>query len=170
MGVGTAAANGSWSITPVAVGNGSYHVTAKATDAAGNVSAASAAQDFTVLSARNVTGTAANDTLNALTANNYIDGGAGIDTVVYGGARANYTVGKTAYGYKVTDVAGTGGGSDLLVRSEFIKFADLTMALDNSGIVVQSASASSMALDLAPEHEVQLIGRHTHAAEHAHFA
>ena len=168
MGVGTAAANGSWSVTPVAVGNGSYHVTAKATDAAGNVSAASVAQDFTVLSARNVTGTAANDTLNALTANNYIDGGAGIDTVVYGGARANYTVGKTAYGYKVTDVAGTGGGSDLLVRSEFIKFADQTMALDNSGIVVQSTSA--MAFDLAPEHQVQLVGRHAHAAEHAHFA
>jgi hypothetical protein len=169
MGVGTAAANGSWSITPVAVANGSYHVTAKATDAAGNVSAASAAQDFTVLSARNVTGTAGNDTLNALTANNYIDGGAGTDTVVYAGVRANYTVGKTAYGYKVTDVAGTGGGSDLLVRSEFIKFADATMALDNSGIVATSASASVASFDLAPDHEIQLIGRHHHAAEHAHF-
>jgi hypothetical protein len=54
------------------------------------------------------------------------------------------------------------------VRSEFIKFADQTMALDNSGIVVQSTSA--MAFDLAPEHQVQLVGRHAHAAEHAHFA
>lgn len=186
MGVGKAAANGSWSITPVAVGNGNYHVTAKATDAAGNVSAASAAQDFTVLSARNVTGTAGNDSLNALVANNYIDGGDGFDTVVYAGVRANYTVGKTAYGYKVTDVAGTGGGSDLLVRDERIQFADMTMTLDNSGIIVQSASASaqfgSASHEVAPalvpalvpqhehEHEIQIIGRHTHAGEHAHFA
>jgi len=182
MGVGKAAANGSWSITPVAVGNGNYHVTAKATDAAGNVSAASAAQDFTVLSARNVTGTAGNDSLKALIANNYIDGGDGFDTVVYAGVRANYTVGKTAYGYKVTDVAGTGGGSDLLVRDERIQFADMTMTLDNSGIIVQSASASAqfssashdlvpaLVPALAPEHEIQIIGRHTHAGEHAHFA
>ncbi|KQV79684.1 hypothetical protein ASD15_16700 [Massilia sp. Root351] len=178
MGVGTAAANGAWSITPVAVGNGNYHVTAKATDAAGNVSAASTAQDFTVLSARNVTGTAGNDSLKALIANNYIDGGDGFDTVVYAGVRANYTVGKTAYGYKVTDVAGTGGGSDLLVRDERIQFADMIMTLDNSGIIVQSASAAAefngTALDVAavpaPEHEIQLIGRHAHAAEHAHFA
>jgi hypothetical protein len=184
MGVGKAGTSGAWSITPVAVGNGNYHVTAKATDAAGNVSVASAAQDFTVLSARNVTGTAGNDSLKALIANNYIDGGDGFDTVVYTGVRANYTVGKTAYGYKVTDVAGTGGGSDLLVRDERIQFADMIMTLDNSGIIVQSANASagaefnavfdSAALDLAPaqapEHEIQLIGRHAHAAEHAHFA
>ena len=174
IGVGKAAADGNWSITPVALGNGSYHVTAKATDAAGNVSASSAARDFTVLSDRNVAGTVGNDTLKALIANNHIDGGDGFDTVVYGGARANYTVGKTAYGYKVTDVAGTGGGSDLLVRSERIQFADMAMSLDNSGIIVQPSSASeafsSASFDLAPEHEIQLIGRHAHAGEHAHFA
>ncbi|KQW93935.1 hypothetical protein ASC94_15390 [Massilia sp. Root418] len=182
MGVGTATASGTWSITPVAVGNGSYHVTAKATDAAGNVSAASAAKDFTVLSARNVTGTTGNDSLKALVANNYIDGGDGFDTVVYSGVRANYTVGKTAYGYKVTDVAGTGGGSDLLVRDERIQFADVTITLDNSGIIVQSSSSnaeftgSSLDVDHAMPHEhghgheIQLIGQHVHAGEHAHFA
>lgn len=175
MGVGTAAANGNWSITPVAVGNGNYHVTARATDAAGNESAASAAQDFTVSSLRNVTGMAGDDKLAALIANNYIDGGAGIDTVVYSGARANYTVAKTTYGYKVTDVAGTGGGSDLLVRDERIQFSDMTITLDNTGMIFQPASAStasnstSAAFDIAPEHEVQLIGRHGHVGEHAHF-
>ncbi|MES2259623.1 MAG: Ig-like domain-containing protein [Pseudomonadota bacterium] len=166
LGVSKAAANGNWSITPVALGNGNYHVTARATDAAGNLSEASLAQDFAVASARNITGTAGADRLSATAGNNYIDGGAGVDTVIYAGARANYTVEKTIYGYKVTDVAST-GGSDLLVRDERIQFKDVTLILDNTGIVAQASSANSLAFNQAMNLDVQLIGSN-HDSGHLH--
>jgi hypothetical protein len=150
LGVGTAAANGSWSIQPVALANGSYSVTAKATDANGNVSAASAAQVFTVASSLNLSGTAGADTLAATAGNNFLDGGAGTDTVLYGGARGSYTVAKTAYGYTVADLAGA-GGTDLLVASERIKFADKILAIDIDGAGGQAYRVYQAAFNRAPD-------------------
>ncbi|WP_256077725.1 Ig-like domain-containing protein [Massilia sp. YIM B04103] len=166
LGVGKAAANGSWSITPVALANGNYHVTARATDAAGNVSEASLAKDFAVSSVRNITGTAGSDRLVATSGINYIDGGAGTDTVVYSGVRANYLVEKTAYGYKVTDRVGN-GGSDLLVRDERIQFKDVTVTLDNTGIA-QANSANVVSFNQVSDLDVQLIGSHKHGGLHLH--
>lgn len=167
LGVGKAAANGSWSITPVALGNGSYHVTALATDAAGNVSEASLPVDFAVSSVRNITGTAGADRLVATSGNNYIDGGAGTDTVVYSGTRASYSVEKTLYGYKVTDLKGS-GGSDLLVRDERIQFKDVIITLDNSGIVAQASSANVLSFNQVSDLDVQLVGSHKHGGWHLH--
>ncbi|MBB3122012.1 Ig-like domain-containing protein [Pseudoduganella violacea] len=167
LGVGKAAANGSWSITPVALANGNYHVTARATDAAGNVSEASLAKDFAVSSVRNLTGTAGADRLVATSGGNYIDGGAGTDTVVYSGARANYSVEKTAYGFKVTDLFGN-GGSDLLVRDERIQFKDVIMTLDNTGITAQASSVSKLSFDQAADAGVKLVGVHHHGNWHMH--
>lgn len=150
LGKGTVANTGIWSIQPVALANGSYSVTAKAIDAAGNVSVASAAQVFTVESSRNLSGTAGADTLAATAGNNLLDGGAGIDTALYAGARGNYTVAKTAYGYTVADQAGT-GGTDLLVASERIKFADKSLAIDIDGLGGQAYRIYQAAFDRAPD-------------------
>jgi hypothetical protein len=150
LGVGTADASGKWSIQPVALANGDYSVTARATDAAGLVSADSAAQAFTVSSALNLTGSDASERLLATAGNNHINGGGGIDTVQYSGAAANYTVARTAYGYTVTDKTGS-GGTDLLVSDERIQFADKSIGIDTDGIGGQAYRMYQASFDRAPD-------------------
>ena len=58
-----------------------------------------------------------------------IDGGAGIDTVVLSGGRANYTVTQTATGYTVSH----GSVTDTLSNVERLQFADDKLAIDMSG-------------------------------------
>jgi hypothetical protein len=57
-----------------------------------------------------------------------VDGGAGSNTVVYAGKRANYSVAKTATGFTVTDTAGN-DGTDRLKNIQTLKFADETVNL-----------------------------------------
>eukprot|EP01034_Spumella_vulgaris_P030114 gene30114-37276_t len=72
-------------------------------------------------------GTSGNDMLQAAPGNEFVDGGAGLDTLVYGGARGSYTVRASGKGYTVTD----GGGSvDVLTGVERVKFSDGAVALD----------------------------------------
>src|SRR5262249_6075831 len=52
-----------------------------------------------------------------------VDGGAGTDTVIYSGPKANYTVTKTATGWTVVDNVGT-EGTDTLKNIEVLRFAD----------------------------------------------
>lgn len=58
-----------------------------------------------------------------------VDGGGGIDTVAYSGARSAYTVAATAAGVHITDALGT----DSLVNVERLTFADTAYALDTGG-------------------------------------
>ncbi|MFO1196653.1 MAG: hypothetical protein U1E86_06730 [Burkholderiaceae bacterium] len=59
-----------------------------------------------------------------------IDGGAGTDTARYAGARAGYTIAKTAGHWVVTDRLGI-EGTDTLTSIETLQFADRTFALAN---------------------------------------
>ncbi len=129
--LGTAVANsaGAWSVTPIAMANGSYNVSARAFDGAGNVSPASAPLAFRVVSSDNLSGTEQADRLQGTSANNFIDGGAGIDSVVYGEARANFTVTKAANGFVVADHGG-GAGTDVVSNVERLLFSDGAVALD----------------------------------------
>jgi hypothetical protein len=61
-----------------------------------------------------------------------IDGGNGMDTLVYSGNRANFTVQQLASSFTVTDNAGA-GGVDTLLNVERIRFADAAVALDIGG-------------------------------------
>lgn len=131
IGTATVAASGNWSIAALPLPNGSYNVSVRATDAAGN-SSVGGQLAFTVATALSVSGTALNDSLGASAGNNALDGGAGIDTAIYGGARSAVTVAKAAGGYTVTALAGT-GGTDMLYNVERIRFADLATALDIDG-------------------------------------
>ncbi|MGH8852703.1 MAG: DUF4214 domain-containing protein [Telluria sp.] len=83
-------------------------------------------------------GYAGNDSFNAGAGNDRIHGGAGndsilgqdgIDTAVYSGSRANYTVTRTADGFTVTDKTGA-EGTDTLSSVERLSFADGGVALD----------------------------------------
>ncbi|MBY0239450.1 MAG: DUF4214 domain-containing protein [Burkholderiaceae bacterium] len=144
--------SGTWSLTPVVLANGSHSITAKATDAAGNTSAASATKAVTIASTLNVSGSANADTLTATAGNNYVDGGAGADTVAFSGNRANFKVEKNSTGFTVTDTVGT-GGIDQLVNVERLKFGDKMVGLDIGidGIGGQAYRIYQAAFDRNPD-------------------
>ena len=77
-------------------------------------------------------GTAGNDSL---------EGGAGIDTAVFSGARASYTL---ARGNAATTLTSSAEGSDTLSSIERLKFSDMSVALDltgNAGITAKTLGA-----------------------------
>lgn len=83
-------------------------------------------------------GYAGNDSFNAGAGDDRIHGGAGNDTIngqdgkdtaVYSGARANYTVTRTANGFTVADKTGA-EGTDIVTGVERLVFADGGVALD----------------------------------------
>ncbi|MBE0550739.1 MAG: cadherin-like domain-containing protein [Rubrivivax sp.] len=64
--------------------------------------------------------------------NDMIDGGDGVDTAVYSGARGAYRLTRTDYGWDVDDTRGT-DGSDKLSNVERLQFTDTSVALDLAG-------------------------------------
>jgi Ca2+-binding RTX toxin-like protein len=72
---------------------------------------------------------AGNDRINGGAGNDSINGQDGLDTAVFSGARANYTVTRTANGFTVVDKTGA-EGTDTLTGVERLVFADGGVALD----------------------------------------
>jgi hypothetical protein len=66
---------------------------------------------------------AGNDRINGGAGNDIINGQDGLDTAVFSGARANYTVTRTANGFTVVDKTGA-EGSDTLTGVERLVFGD----------------------------------------------
>jgi len=92
--------------------------------------------------------TSGNDTLLAMPGNEFVDGGLGLDTLVYGGARGPYLVRASGKGYTVTD----GGGSvDVLSGVERVVFDDAGVALDMDGAAGQAFRLYRAALDRTPD-------------------
>ena len=58
-----------------------------------------------------------------------VDGGLGVNVVVYAGKRANYTIRKTSTGFTVMDTVGK-DGTDNLKNIQFLKFSDVTIDLE----------------------------------------
>ncbi|HEY1043902.1 MAG TPA: DUF4214 domain-containing protein [Telluria sp.] len=81
------------------------------------------------------------------TGNDSIDAGAGLDTVIYSGARASYTVTKTETGATVTGAQ----GDDSLLQVERIHFADGGVAFDIDGIPGQAYRLYQAAFDRTPD-------------------
>lgn len=81
-----------------------------------------------------------------------VTGGAGLDTVAYGGARADYTVTRVDGGFTVSAKDGS-GGTDQLAGVERIHFADTNVALDvdGSGIGGQAYRIYQAAFNRAPD-------------------
>jgi Ca2+-binding RTX toxin-like protein len=75
----------------------------------------------------NLTGNELNNTLYGNRGRNNLDGGAGEDTVVFSGKRADYTIERNADGsFTVTDARENGDRVDTITRVEIFKFADIT--------------------------------------------
>ena len=92
-------------------------------------------------------GGAGRDTITLLSDHHHVDGGAGLDTVVFQGARADYTVRKNGL---MVEVAGTGGGAQL-GEVERLRFGKDMLAFDIDGSAGQVYRIYQAALDRAPE-------------------
>lgn len=130
--------DGKWNIDTSPLPNGAYTISVISIDQADNGASAASRSTVTINSAANITGTAGNDTLKPGAGNNAVDGGDGTDTVVYAGTRSNYTLGQEAWGYGITDKAGT-NGHDSLINVERVHFEgdNSWVALDIDGYAGQ---------------------------------
>jgi subtilisin-like proprotein convertase family protein len=97
-----------------------------------------------------LTGGAGNDVLDGGAGNDTIDGGAGINTAVYHGAQANYTITKTATGFTITDKTGL-DGTDQLTGVQRLQFADTAVGFDVGGHGGQAFRIFQAAFNRAPD-------------------
>jgi len=148
----TVMTDGTWSVKTSPLPNGAYTVAAVAEDLAGNASSGSGKLTFTVNNPGNMVGTDGADKMQLTGANIAIDGGAGLDTLVVGGPRANYTLSKAAYGVVLNDNAGN-GGHDTLLNVERVQFSDSSVALDVDGSAGQLFRLYQAAFGRAAEPE-----------------
>lgn len=142
--------DGSWRIDSVALPNGPYEVAAVSVDIADNATSAANRMQFTIDSMLNLTGNSLNNTFTPGAGNNAVDGGAGLDTVVYNGARAGFTIERGVYGVSVTDKSGA-LGIDNLVNVERIQFGDTMVALDIDGSAGEVYRLYRAAFDREPD-------------------
>ena len=93
------------------------------------------------------TGTAAADRFTGGIGTTTFDAGAGVDTVVYSGARATHTLTRTDAGVTIRHAAGT----DTLVNVERVKFSDALVALDTAGNAGMAYRLYQAAFDRTPD-------------------
>jgi len=95
-----------------------------------------------------LTGTSGNDQIRSGISADTIDGGSGIDTVIYNCNKNAFTITKTTSGWAVSSNA---EGSDMLVNIERIQFGDQTLALDITGNAGQAYRIYQAALNRVPD-------------------
>ncbi|MTW06365.1 Ig-like domain-containing protein, partial [Pseudoduganella ginsengisoli] len=151
--VGTATANGSgvWSITTSTLDNGEHNLTAKATDAAGNISAASSALTVTVdvtpgaapstpdLQAASDSGVSSTD--NITNAANPVFTGSGAEA----GATVRLYAGAALAGSAVADASGNWSITSTVAEGKEIAFT--TEQVDAAGNVSARSEALAVTVD-----------------------
>jgi len=95
-------------------------------------------------------GGAGNDVLEGGGGNDTLDGGSGVNQAVYQGARASYTLTKTATGWTVSDNTGV-EGTDTLTHVQRLQFGDQNIALDIDGAAGQVYRLYQAAFDRTPD-------------------
>jgi len=100
-----------------------------------------------------LTGTTGNDTFNGGAGNDTCNGDLGVDSALYAGVRANFTVQRATTGFTFTVTDKTSAeGTDTLTGIEKIKFSDSTeIRLDISGVSGQAYRVYRAAFDRAPD-------------------
>ncbi|GAB3425996.1 DUF4214 domain-containing protein [Massilia solisilvae] len=148
---GTAVLSNTFAINPGALPNGNYTLAVVSVDAADNATSSAERITFTINSTLNTTGDAGANVIAAGAGDNGIDGREGLDVVVYGAPRANFTVTRQVYGYAVQDNAGD-GGRDTLVNVERVQFSDgKWLALDIDGAAGKVYRMYQAAFDRTPD-------------------
>ena len=100
-----------------------------------------------------------NDLIYAGSGTDTIDGGAGIDTVVFTGTMAQYTFARSGSSLIVTDTAAGRNGKDTLTNVEYLQFSDQRVAV-GSLVVADSGSTTATGL-LAPLMSSATVGAAT---------
>jgi Ca2+-binding RTX toxin-like protein len=78
-----------------------------------------------------IIGNSFNNTVRGYGGNDIIDGGGGVDTAVYSGIRADYTISfSSSAACSVADKIANRDGADILANGERLKFSDTNLALD----------------------------------------
>lgn len=95
-----------------------------------------------------IVGHAGNDAMGVPAGVVALDGGAGLDTAVYSGARASYTVAHDGSGFSVTDA---NGDHATLQNIERVQFGDGMVALDVDGTAGQAYRLYQAAFDRTPD-------------------
>ena len=128
------AASGSFELSKLTTGTTMFLQQGRAVMAAANVEKVKFTDKTVWLGATPgtmVTGGASNDVFRATSASDGFDGGAGIDTVVFSGSRAAYSLSAIQAGEWV--VTSASGGTDVLRNVERMRFDDAAVALDIQG-------------------------------------
>jgi len=105
----------------------------------------------------NAIGSAWDDRIAGNDAANVLDGGAGVDTVVYAAAHARYDVLRQGASATVRDVTGA-TGTDTLVNVERVQFADGRLALDIDSNAGTAAKVLGAVYGAAALGQLQLVG------------
>jgi hypothetical protein len=90
-----------------------------------------------------------NDVVNVLSGSHFLEGGSGVDTVVYAGKRGDYGLTVTAEALFTTTAAS--GARDTLTNVERIEYADGALAFDTEGSAGQAYRLYLSAFDRAPD-------------------
>lgn len=99
-------------------------------------------------------GSAYDDRITLNDASNHVDGGAGIDTVVYTAARAGFGISRQGAATLVRDASGT----DTLVNVERLQFGDAKVALDLDGNAGAAAKLLGAVHGAASVANARLVG------------
>lgn len=116
-------------------------------DLAGNAFKGAAGMPFSTAPVAQLSGGAGNDTLQAGAGSQSIDGGPGIDTVVYAMPYASASIARTGNNVTVTDAAGV----DVLTGVERLAFSDKTVACDIDGTGGQAYRLYQAAFNRVPD-------------------
>lgn len=131
IGTATVGADGKWTLTSQPLPNGAYVVKVTSTDRAGNASSGEKTVSMAINSADYQAGTSGADKIAMLAGSKAVDGGAGIDTAVFSGASADYTIAQKTWGFTVTSKST--GEVDALYNVERLQFNDGFKAIDIDG-------------------------------------
>ncbi len=96
-------------------------------------------------------GTAGNDFIKGFGGNDVLYGYAGVDTAVFSGNRADYTLGTNSNSTIVTDRVSGRDGQDTLVDIERLEFSNASLALDIDGNAGKAYRIYKAALDRTPD-------------------
>lgn len=99
-----------------------------------------------------VTGGAGNDTLLGGAGNDVLNGGTGSDVAVFSGARSGYQIAVNGTTVTVTDIDPSNGneGTDTLLNTETLRFADRSQASANEAPLAQADRTITVAQASAP--------------------
>jgi len=148
IGSAVVGADGKWALNSQPLPNGNYNVVVVSVDNAGNATAGAASVAMAINHNGYQAGTAGADTITLNAGSTAVDAGAGVDTVVFSGNMASYTLRDETWGFSAT---AANGEMDGLFNVERVKFADGYKAIDIDGAAGEVFRLYQAIFDRAPD-------------------